>query len=216
MGKLADLTGQTFGRMTALTRKASIDGNARWECRCACGTIKTVYAQDLKKGKVVSCGCHKAEMASKRGTHHMSMHPAYNSWKAMIARCERPGTASYADYGGRGISVCERWHDFDAFWLDMSKRWRPGLSLDRYPNQEGNYEPGNVRWATKKQQADNRSTNRIIDTPRGYMTVTQAAAAFGLKENTIFARLRYGWTDPEKLVSPVRDKTTYLRQYQPK
>jgi hypothetical protein len=131
----------------------------------------------------------------------------------MIARCERPLTKGYEQYGGRGITVCDRWHDFDAFWLDMGKTWRPGLSLDRFPDQDGNYEPSNVRWATKKQQADNRSTNRLIDTPKGRMNVTQAAAAFGLSEKTLFSRLRYGWTDPNELVKPVMNKTEYLKQY---
>lgn len=211
MGQLVDITGQKFGRMTVLSKARSVDGNARWECRCDCGTIKAVYGQDLRRGKVVSCGCHKAEMASKRGTHHMSTHPAYGSWKSMIARCERPNTTGYAQYGGRGIKVCERWHDFDSFWLDMSKGWRPGLSLDRHPNQDGKYEPSNVRWATKRQQADNRSTNRIIDTPAGRMNVGQAAEHFGIGRNTITARLRYGWTDPHDLVKPV-NKTAGLKQ----
>jgi len=151
-------------------------------------------------------------MASKRGTHHMSLHPAYNSWKAAKARCETPTWPDYHLYGGRGIKVCERWQSFENFWTDMGPTWRPRLSLDRHPNGDGDYEPGNVRWATKKQQADNRSTNRIIDTPKGPMNVTQAAAEFGISPKTIFARMRYGWTDANELVKPV-NKTVGLKQY---
>src|SRR6185437_3585812 len=104
MGQLVDITGQKFGRMTVLSKARSVDGNARWECQCDCGSpVKTVWGNDLRRGKVVSCGCHKAEMASKRGTHHMSTHPAYNSWKAAKARCESPDTTGYEQYGGRGI-----------------------------------------------------------------------------------------------------------------
>lgn len=213
MAKLIDITGKRYGRLVVLSQARTLDGNARWSCRCDCGAIKPVYGQDLRRGKVVSCGCHKSEMASKRGTHHMSTHPAYSSWKAMRARCENPLAAGFELYGGRGVKICDRWQDFDAFWLDMSKGWRPKLSLDRFPDKNGDYEPGNVRWASPKQQADNRRNNRMIETPDGLMNVGQAAARYGIGRNTITARLRYGWTDPAEIVKPVMDKTEYLKQY---
>jgi hypothetical protein len=199
--------------MTIVRQARSVSGNSTWECQCDCGSpIKTVWAQDLRAGKVVSCGCHKAEMASARGTHHMSKHPSYASWKNMRARCENPNAEGYEQYGGRGITFCERWRDFDNFWIDMGKTWRPRLSLDRI-DVNGNYEPGNVRWATSKTQARNRRNNHIIDTPDGPMNIAEAAEKYGVKFHTIVARLRYGWTDPHDLVKPAMDKTAYLRQY---
>lgn len=213
MGKRIDITGEKYGRMLVLSAARTLDGNARWNCRCDCGAVKAVYGQDLRRGKVVSCGCHKAEMASKRATHHMSTHPAYNSWRSAINRCQRPHTEGYDLYGGRGVKVCDRWQDFENFWLDMSKGWRPGMSLDRYPNQAGDYEPGNVRWASSKQQARNRSDNHMIDTPAGRMLVIEAAERFGVKAVTIHARIRYGWTDPHELIKPPMKKTEFLKQY---
>lgn len=214
MGKLIDIVGQRFGQLIVLQRARSVDGNARWECQCDCGSApKIIWGNDLRRGKVVSCGCHKAAMASQRGTHHMSTHPAYGSWRAAKARCEVPTTKGYEQYGGRGITMCERWHDFDNFWVDMGKTWRPRLSIDRIENDKG-YEPGNCRWATSKTQGRNRRNNRIIETPAGPMSVAAAAEKFGVKFNTIIARLRYGWTDPAELVKPPMEKTEFLRQYQ--
>lgn len=133
----------------------------------------------------------------------------------MISRCSNPDDVSYPLYGGRGITVCDRWSDFDNFWRDMSPKWRPRLSLDRI-DVNGNYEPRNCRWATAKQQGRNRRDNRIIDTPSGPLTVVEASEKYGVPYNTIIARLRYGWTDPGEVVKPVMDKTQYLKQYKSK
>lgn len=213
MGQLIDIVGEKYGRMLVISKARSLDGNARWNCRCDCGTEKVVYGQDLRRGKVVSCGCHKAEMASKRATHRMSGHPAHNSWKSAKARCEVPTTEGYEQYGGRGIKVCDRWQSFENFWIDMGPTWRPNRSLDRHPNQDGNYEPGNCRWATASQQGRNRRTNHTIQTPSGPMMIVEAAEKYGLDPRTIAARIRYGWTDPNELVKPPMKKTEYLKQY---
>jgi len=148
----------------------------------------------LKRGMSQSCGCLALEMRKAEATTHgMSCHPAYRNWLHAKTRCENPKDFAYEMYGARGIKVCELWVIFEAFWEDMGPTWVKGATLDRYPDGNGNYEPGNVRWATAKEQANNRSSNRIIDTPLGRMNITQAAEASGLNRATICTRLSSKW-----------------------
>jgi hypothetical protein len=143
------------------------------------------------------------EAASKRNeVHGMARHSAYRSWVHMKVRCEKPGTDSYHLYGGRGIKICKRWSSFERFWTDMGPTWREGLTLERINVNDG-YRPSNCRWATRKEQAGNRRTARLIDTPEGKMSVTKAAELFGLSRTTIFSRIRYGWPE-RRLLLPAR------------
>lgn len=154
-----DLTGQRFGRVTALARAAASGGsNTRWRCLCDCGRRFTAQRGNLRRGVTLSCGCMRIEMQTIHG--HASdgdTSRTYVSWRHMIARCTNPRNDSYIDYGGRGIKVCEHWRSFANFLADMGER-PPGLTLDRFPNRDGNYEPGNCRWATPKEQIGNRRT----------------------------------------------------------
>jgi hypothetical protein len=150
MPKFKDITGQHFGRLVVL-RLQSQGGHgihAKWFCCCDCGNTKIVSSNNLKSGQV-SCGCRGGNF--KHGQRHKS---TYRSWDAMLQRCNNPKNTRYKYYGGRGISVCERWRLFINFLADMGER-PPGTTLDRIdPN--GNYEPGNCRWATQSQQIKNR------------------------------------------------------------
>lgn len=132
--------------------------------QCDCGTVKTVAFLDLKRGTTRSCGCLKSEFATKlclsRSTHGHARtrrwSPEYRRWMSMKARCGNPKHPHYANYGGRGIQVCERWlHSFESFLADMGTLPSPELTLDRIDNDRG-YEPGNVRWADRKTQNQNR------------------------------------------------------------
>lgn len=120
----------------------------------------------------------------------------------MKDRCTRPGCNGYHCYGGRGITVCERWQDsFTNFWDDIKETYQPGFTLDRIdPN--GNYEPGNCRWASLKTQGRNRRYNAIIETPKGRMTIAEASEIFGIQWGTIKARIRSGWPESRLLESP--------------
>jgi len=124
-----------------------------------------------------------------------SVHPIYNSWRGMIERCTNPNHKAWNRYGGRGITVCDAWRVSANFLRDMAPSWRPGLSIDRI-DSDGNYEPGNCRWATPKVQRLNTKLRiNIIDTPWGRMTLGEAAERSGIDRTTIYSRLLAG-TDP--------------------
>lgn len=204
MGKIIDLTGRRFARWTVMGFSHQVGKMLYWHCVCDCGTNRAVFGGDLKRGGSLSCGCFMREAAAKRSkTHGMMRHPAYRSWVYMKMRCENPRTDGYRLYGGRGIKVCKRWSSFERFWADMGSTWREGLTLERI-NVNGDYKPSNCRWATWKEQAGNRRTERLIDTPEGKMSVTKAAELFGLTRSTIFACISYGWPEHRLLMPPQR------------
>jgi hypothetical protein len=166
MSTRLDLAGQRYGRWLVL-RFHHVDpsGNKYWECECECGTVKPVTANSLRQGTSQSCGCLPSRRlaGSLNGNyrHGYSMEscrtPTYISWCGMIQRCTNPRNPRWMDYGGRGITVCERWRSFENFLADMGER-PSGLTLDRRDN-DGNYEPGNCHWATQSEQVRNQRRN---------------------------------------------------------
>lgn len=160
-----DITGLRVGFLTALRYHGSNGTKSLWVAVCDCGIEVVLAATELNKQKArgvqASCGCRRCETIGKRRTRHgMSKHPAYAVWRSMMDRCRLPSHQAWANYGGRGISVCARWQEsFENFWADMKTAYQPRLTLDRADN-EGNYEPGNCRWVTYKVQANNRRRPR--------------------------------------------------------
>jgi hypothetical protein len=165
--RLVDLTGERFGRLVVVERVPTDTkrGNARWLSRCDCGGSATSDGSDLRRGNVQSCGCLRHELVTARAfamlrhapiTHGRTRTPEWNSWYAMKSRCVNRNLKGWKDYGGRGITVCDEWlHDFQAFYDHIGPKPGPGYSVDRIDNN-GNYEPGNVRWATPLEQNHNR------------------------------------------------------------
>jgi len=166
--RIIDLVGQQFGRLTVLRCSGKNRHNqAMWECSCSCGGSTTVCAGDLKRKSenTSSCGCLKNDRTAARSKsnkfaerHGMSRTPEYRAWRNMQYRCHDPRNVSYHNYGGRGISVCSEWQGvegLESFLAEVGARPGPGFSIDRI-DVNGNYEPGNVRWANAKTQINNR------------------------------------------------------------
>lgn len=170
-----DISGQRFGRLVAIRQSENKGGFTQWECACDCGNRVVTYTNGLRSGHAKSCGCLKAEKAKQRAIHgHCSGNTTsatYGSWVAMINRCTKPKHVAFKYYGGRGISVCRRWLTFQNFLDDMGPRI-DGTTIDRV-NNNGNYEPGNCRWATDAEQRANRSSATGKKRPYMYRPVEQ-------------------------------------------
>lgn len=164
--KKEDLVGRVFTRWVVLE---AAEGTCRWLCLCSCGEEKIIQGSSLRNSTSRSCGCLLRELNQSRSTHGESSAnetAEYLAWNSMKQRCLNPSTRYYHRYGGRGITVCARWrHSYENFLADVGRRPSIQFSLDRYPNPDGNYEPGNVRWATAKEQASNRSRIRSSSCP---------------------------------------------------
>lgn len=203
MPAFIDLVGQTFGHWTVLARAPNQGKQTAYFCKCVCGTIRPVAANNLVNHRSTNCGCvASAHVAELRTKHGMYGHPAYVAWQHAIGRCGTPTNAAYKNYGGRGIKVCDEWRDsFDAFWKYMGATWQPGLTLDRI-DVNGDYAPSNCRWVSRKVQNNNKRYHRYVDTPDGRMNVSQAAKRLGVDPELIRWRLAQGWSDKDALMPP--------------
>lgn len=168
-------------------------GKAFWHVKCICGDKKIVRGDQLREGRIKSCGCFNKERCKLNPiSHGMSGTPTYTTWQAMKDRCFNPVADNYKDYGGRGITVCDRWIDsFENFFTDMGIRPK-GKTLDRIDNNKS-YSPKNCQWSTSKAQANNRRNSKIINYRGFSLTVTEWAGKIGIKTGTLYSRIYRGW-----------------------
>ena len=215
--KFKDLRGKKFGRLEPIELLATNGANSptpcsrtMWRCRCECNSLTAVRASHLTGGKQVSCGCHQAEIrGDAQRTHGESHYPngedkqtvEYTAWMMMRARCNNPNDKRFDRYGGRGIQVCDRWENgedglggYECFLADMGRKPSPKHSIDRYPDNDGNYEPGNCRWANYNQQARNRSDTVRVSYNGEVMALADACEKIGARYPLVRDRMHRGWS----------------------
>ena len=207
--KFKDLTGQKFGGLTALYPVEPTGRSWKWAYRCECGKevikVGSYVTKEVKRGGYPNCGCLTRELMSRANSRHkMTNHPAYAVWRSMIARCTNKSHRAWKNYGGRGITVCERWlHSFENFWEDMGPTYQRGLDLDRIDN-DGPYSPENCRWVERRVNTMNkRNSIRVVDVP-------ELSRKLGISRTTLYYRLKHGWSieDLSRPPSPKNRCTT--------
>lgn len=194
--------GQLFGRLTAV-KETNPAPHAHWFCTCECGHTIITKASNLTSGDTQSCGCLKLDLLATRSTTHGLRHtPEYAIWTALKTRCTNPKADNYERYGGKGIRVCSEWVDsFSTFYKDMGPRPSSEHSIERN-DSNGNYEPSNCRWATRIEQANNKSNNRFIKGPDGKLdTIANVARIIGVNSSAIRARLHRGMSEEEAVAN---------------
>jgi hypothetical protein len=196
-----DLGGRQFGRWTALSLLTPVvKGKKRyvWVCRCDCGTEREVGQESLVHGRSKSCGCAQVKHGNARRVNgKVQVSKEYRTWVNVKTRCLNSASPQYRAYGGRGITMCERWQDsFEAFLADIGPAPGPEYSLDRISPDKG-YEPNNCRWSTRYEQDRNRTDNRWLEYEGERITITDLAEKTGVDRRTIAARLELGATVEE-------------------
>lgn len=218
--KRLNVIGERYGRLTVVSDAASSTHRRRVNVICDCGTEKAVPLDALRNGSTRSCSCLQSEAAHRlkqvNTKHGLAQSSTYISWCQMKGRCNTPTHKQWADYGGRGIQVCDRWLSFEAFLSDMGIRPK-GRSLDRIDN-DGNYEPGNCRWATPKEQASNRRLPKhqpgmVMLTVRGdTRNIAAWARATGISKSAISHRLRLNWSAEDAVTLAPAPGRKYLQR----
>jgi hypothetical protein len=206
--------GQRFGKLTALHFVAMVGDHAVWRFRCDCGKEVEKLITNVKKAPQASCGCASYTGPGFHGHAVGAGTPEYRAWLHMRERCLNPNDRDYADYGGRGITVCDRWNDFAAFLEDMGPR-KSGTSIDR-KNMNSNYTPENCRWATATEQARNRRSTRWFFYKGKSRCLTELIALASVSHNTVRKRLNKGWPIVRALHEAPRHLMVELKPMNPK
>lgn len=208
MSAFQDLTGQKFGRLTVIERGRTKDGRAAWVCRCDCGISKPINTASLIRGASTSCGCFRREHTRDKFTTHGAktsgnISPEYSIWCNMLTRTTNKNCKRYADYGGRGVGVCEEWKSFETFLKDMGNRPSPKHSLDRIDGSKG-YSRTNCKWSTAVEQGRNKRNNIQIEYRGETKCLSEWSETLGLRYGTLYMRITHqGMTAEEAFNRPV-------------
>ena len=200
--KRAEITGKRFGRLAAL----EYVGKSRWNCRCDCGNEVARLGSHLTSGASKSCGCLRVDANKERTKHGMRHTTEYTIWCMIKARTENPKTPGWKDYGGRGIKMCARWsQSFPNFYADMGAKPITKHSIDRVDN-DGNYEPGNCRWATRQEQNSNTRRNIYIEWNGVTKSLPNWALERGVRLDVMYRRYRSGMATEQIMFQGVLPK----------
>lgn len=200
--------GKKYGRLTVVEYLGVFNGRSKFLCRCDCGSERVVRANNLKTGNTTSCGCLHIQRNIERLTKHGGTREnpkLYYVWAAMLQRCHNAKNKWYANYGGRGIVVCEEWRtSYESFreWA-FNSGYVENLTIDRI-DVNGNYEPSNCQWATKKEQVRNRRVTRFLTFKDKTLPVAEWAERAGLPYRTLHTRINKGWSIERALTTPVK------------
>lgn len=215
MSIFIDLTGKRFGRWVVLNRGGvNKHGRILWKCRCDCGSEREVSSGNLLRHLTKSCGCQRRETAARQALHHLTRTPEWNTWVGIRNRCSNRKEPAYKYYGARGISVCDRWQEsFTNFLADMGPKPGPKFSIDRVDN-DGNYEPGNCRWATQLEQVNNTRHNTHLTFQSRTQNISQWAKELGFpSDNVIVGRIgKLKWTIKKALTTPLNKNISKARK----
>ena len=200
--------GEPFGKLTVRSGPVVVKSRSRVWCDCSCGKRVFVKVNALLTGNNKSCGCERRRKLVSRNTKHGATprgkkRSEYRIWALIIQRCENKKNPSYQNYGARGIRICNRWRNsFEAFLADMGPRPSPRHTIDRYPNNNGDYCPENCRWATRKQQNRNSRHNRKISFRGESLCMSEWAERIGIDQKALRHRLESGWSVELALTTP--------------
>lgn len=214
MRPYTDLSGHHFGKLTVISVvENSIAGKRKWLCKCECGNTSVVFGGNLTRGHTTSCGCHRdANYKTMNLTHgatankmgDKSAYPSsYKIWCNMRQRCYNHDSKVYHYYGGRGITVCDRWHEYENFVADMGERPK-GLSLDRIDN-DGPYSPENCRWTDMKTQQGNKSNAHLITYQGETKSIAEWVEHLGISRGKLHNRIFRGWDIDRAFTQPYRN-----------
>lgn len=196
-----DIVGKKFNKLTVLKWHSMNGEQSMWLCLCDCGNEKVVRGARMKEGVTTSCGCHRKNRLIKHG---LSTSNEYTIWWDIKRRCEDTSRKYYSRYGGRGITICERWQSFENFVEDMGMRPSKKHSIDRIDNDKG-YCKENCRWTDSVTQANNRRGNRRFTYNGKDLTVSQWERELNMPSNNIASRLSNGWSFEEAITTPIRN-----------
>lgn len=212
--KKVEMIGLTFGKCVVLAELPRNNRRREFQCQCECGAVFKALGENLRSGHTNSCGCHARVRASEARTTHGHTRGGkkpklYGLWRGMHQRCNNPNNPRYPRYGGRGIRVDPKWDDYQTFLEDMGPRPSPEHTVGRVDN-DGNYGPGNCRWETMEEQANNKSVTVFLTYKGERRSISDWARHLGVKRMFLYDRYARGWSDEKVLATPGKRGNSYV------